>query len=60
MTSSVVINVIRRARQDRDFAVQIIKDPKRTLATYNLTKTEITQVIDQVKEFEIRGIWPAD
>lgn len=60
MTSSEVINVIRKAMQDKDFAIQIIKDPKRTLATYQLTKTEITQVIDQVKDFEIRGIWPAD
>jgi len=60
MTSSVVINVIRKAKQDRYFAVQIIKDPKRALATYQLTETEVTQVIDLVKDFEIRGIWPAD
>jgi hypothetical protein len=53
-----VETILQKAKSDGDFAVRIVKDPKATLASYNLTRLEFEQIVTQVKN--LRGIWPAD
>jgi hypothetical protein len=57
----VLINsIVQKAKSDQNLAMRILKEPTTALKSYKLTSIEITEVVQEVKALNLRGIWPSD